>query len=155
MKRKDLLLQEVWRVLKKGGRAFLNIDSAQDVVPDFLDYENQRFILYKNSKLYPFNNFIQDLRKSGYDITYKRTTEYIGQVNLRRHNLVLFVHKNSNTPLELKLTLDEASTFDLNRLGQNHVYWGYRSVYKVVDALYKSKQAGRNRITVDKQPVQI
>ncbi len=56
--RKDILLQEVWRVLKKGARAFLHIDSMCKGYPDFLNQETPRFVIYKNDTPYPFKRYI-------------------------------------------------------------------------------------------------
>jgi len=50
-----LLLEEVWRILKLDGKALLNIDARSGKIPDFLDFETLRFIIYKNKKIYPVN----------------------------------------------------------------------------------------------------
>ena len=59
-------------VLKKGGKAFLHIDSMYEDYPDFISQETPRFIIYKNNRLHSLRRrFIKELRAKGYDITCK------------------------------------------------------------------------------------
>lgn len=133
VKRKDLLLQEVWRVLKNGARAFLHMDSTCEGYPDFLNQETPRFVIYKNSKLYPFKKFIEELRDKKYNIICKIALGQQGDdANLRRTNIVM--HKNTEAELNLGLTFDELSSFDLSVLGKifnGDKIVGYRSVYQL------------------------
>ena len=118
MKRKDLLLQEVWRVLKKGGKAFLHIDSMYEDYPDFINQETPRFIIYKNNRLHPLRRFIKELRDKGYDITCRMAFgNQAGDADLKRTNIVM--HKNTEAKLELNLAFDELSSFDLSVLGKD------------------------------------
>lgn len=133
VKRKDLLLQEVWRVLKKGARAFLHMDSMCEGYPDFLNQETPRFVIYKNNKLYPFKRFINELRDKDYNITCRIA---LGQqredANLRRTNIVM--HKNTDAALHLNLTFDGLSSFDLSvleKIFNGDKIVGYRSVYQL------------------------
>ena len=133
IKRKDLLLQEVWRVLKKGARAFLHMDSMSDGYPDFLNQETPRFLIYKNNKLYPFERFVKKLRERKYDITCRIAFGQQGDdANLKRTNIVM--HKNTDAGLNLGLSFEELSSFDLSVLGKifnGDKIVGYRSVYRL------------------------
>ena len=131
--RKDLLLQEVWRVLKKGARAFLHMDTMCEGYPDFLNQETPRFLIYKNNKPYPFKRFIEGLRERKYDIMCRIAFGQQNEdANLRRTNIVM--HKNTDAELNLGLTFDELSSFDLSVLGKifnGDKIVGYRSVYQI------------------------
>jgi len=133
VKRKDLLLQEVWRVLKKGARAFLHMDSMCDDYPDFLNHETPRFVIYKNNKLYPFKRFVKELRDKKYNITCRIAFgQQCDDANLRRTKVVM--QKNTDAELNLGLTFDELSSFDLSVLGKifnGDKIVGYRSVYQL------------------------
>lgn len=133
VRRKDLLLQEVWRVLKKGARAFLHVDSMCEGYPDFLNQETPRFVIYKNNKLYPFKRFIKKLKDKKYDITCRIAFgQQRDDANLRRTHIVM--HKNTDAELNLDLTFDELSSFDLSVLGKifnGDKIVGYRSVYQL------------------------
>ena len=131
--RKDLLLEEVWRVLKSGAAAFLHLDSACEGYPDFLGQETPRFLLYRGNKPYPFKRWIQAIRKKGYDITC-RTAFGTGQEDrdVKRTSIVMV--KNRDAGLNLDLAFDELSSFDIGALGKRFngdKLVGYRSVYRV------------------------
>ena len=131
-KRKDLLLQEVWRVLKKGARAFLHMDSMCEGYPDFINQETPRFVIYKNNSLYPFKRLIKGVRDKDYDITCRIAYGQQGDdANLKRTNIVM--KKNTDAGLNFYLTFDELSSFDLSVLGKifnGDKIVGYRSVYR-------------------------
>ena len=131
-KRKDLLFKEIWRVLKKGGRAFLHIDSMYEGYPDVLNQETPRFVIYKEEKLYPFKRFIKEVREKNYNITCKIAFgKQREDENLKRSCIVM--HKNIDTELHLDLTFDELSSFDVSALGKifhDDKIIGYRSVYR-------------------------
>jgi SAM-dependent methyltransferase len=131
--RKDLLLQEVWRVLKNGAKAFLHVDSMYEGYPDFLHQETPRFVIYKNNKPYPFKRFIKELKDKNYDITCKIAFgKQREDENLRRTNIVMY--KNRDAALKLDLAFDELSSFDVSALGKifnGDKIVGYRSVYRL------------------------
>ncbi|TRZ52143.1 class I SAM-dependent methyltransferase [bacterium] len=133
VKRKDLLLQEVWRVLKNGARAFLHMDSMCEGYPDFLNHETPRFLIYKNNKLYPFKRFIKELRDKNYNITCSVAFgKQRDDANLKRTSIVMY--KNTDVELNLDLTFDELSSFDISSLGKifnGDKIVGYRSVYQL------------------------
>lgn len=133
MKRKDLLLQEVWRVLKTEGKAFLHVDSMYEDYPDFINQETPRFVIYKSNRLYPFKRFIKELRGRGYDITCKMAFgTQAGDVDLKRTHIVM--HKNTEVSLELNLAFDELSSFDLSvleKIFKGDKLVGYRSVFQL------------------------
>lgn len=133
--RKDLLLQEAWRVLKKGARAFLHVDSTCEGYPDFLNQETPRFVIYKNDKSYPFKRFVKGLRDKNYNITCRIVWgQQREDANLRRTNIVMC--KNTDAELDMGLTFDELSSFELSALGKmfdGDRIVGYRSVYRLKD----------------------
>jgi len=133
--RKDLLLKEVWRVLKRGGKAFLHMDSMCEGYPDFLNQETPRFVVYKNNKPYPFRRLIKGLRDKNYHITCRIVSgQQRDDANLRRTNIVMY--KNTDIELEMDLTFDELSAFELSALGKifnGDKIIGYRSVYRLKD----------------------
>lgn len=134
--RKDILLQEVWRVLKKGARAFLHIDSMCKGYPDFLNQETPRFVIYKNDTPYPFKRYIKELRDKSYNITCRIAFgKQREDANLRRTSIVMY--KNTDAALNMDLTFDELSSFDLSALGKIYngdKIVGYRSVYRMKSA---------------------
>src|SRR3989338_4925377 len=73
--RKDLLLEEVWRTLKLNGKALLNIDGINQNMPDFMNFETPRFIIYKKVTFYPVQKLITNLRKKGFNIVYSSSTK--------------------------------------------------------------------------------
>lgn len=131
VQRKDLLLEEVWRTLKLGGKALLNIDARVGKIPDFLDFETPRFIIYRNHKVYPIRALIKTLNEKGYDLTYSHSSEVDDKKVKKRINLV--ITKNTLKRLKLNLKFDRLSSFDLNVLNEEKDNWskfnGYRSVY--------------------------
>jgi ubiquinone/menaquinone biosynthesis C-methylase UbiE len=131
MKRKDLLLQEVWRVLKKRGKAFLHIDSMYEDYPDFINQETPRFVIYKDNRLHPLRRFTKGLRDKGYDISCRMAFgNQSSDADLKRTNIVM--RKNTEANLELNLAFDELSSFDLSVLGKifkGDKLVGYRSVF--------------------------
>lgn len=132
VKRKDELLEEVWRVLKKGGKAFLNLDTVSENFPDYLRHDSPRFIIYKNGRVYPLKRYIQDLKKSGYDISYRTYSEIDNKEKKKRINVIM--NKNKKSKLKLKLIFDELSSLNMGKLKKiinNSLPIGYRSVYRI------------------------
>ncbi|MBU1202023.1 MAG: class I SAM-dependent methyltransferase [Nanoarchaeota archaeon] len=132
VKRKDLLLEEVWRVLKKDGRAYLHIDTYHDKYPDFLKGETPRFIIYKDDEPYKFKTLINNLKKEDYNLKVKSSVET--RDSLDNHRIHLIMHKNKDAKLSLGLKFDELSSFRLDDLKlevDNSKIVGYRSVYRL------------------------
>lgn len=132
--RKDLLLEEVWRVLKKDGNAFLNIDGKFGNLPDFLNLETPRFVIYKNHKIFPVKDLINQVKRKGFDIRYTLTKE--NENNLLKTRVNIIICKNKQTKLKFNLKFDKVSSFDLNLLrdpntDKDNIYWGFRSVFKL------------------------
>jgi ubiquinone/menaquinone biosynthesis C-methylase UbiE len=131
VRRKDLLLQEVWRVLKKGAKAFLHMDSMCEGYPDFLNQETPRFVIYRNNKIHPLKRFIKDVRDKNYNIACRIAFgKQQEDANLKRTNIIMY--KNTDAELNFGLTFDEISSFDISVTGKgiNGVkIAGYRSVY--------------------------
>ena len=120
--RKDILIEESWRTLKKGGSAFLHIDTRQDNYPDFMQCKTPRFIIYNGSKEYQLKKFIQGIAKAGCNIRCKNA----------KGETTIVMDKNRES-LILGLQFDELSSFDLSLLNEKEprVFWGYRSVYRI------------------------
>ena len=129
--RKDLLLEEVWRTLKLNGKALLNIDGINKNMPDFMNFETPRFIIYKKGTFYPVQKLITNLRKKGFNIVYSSSTKR--EQKKKRVNLI--ITKNTAKKLKLNLKFEELSSFNLGIINQEKdkwsVFWGYRSVYRI------------------------
>ncbi|MFH1400230.1 MAG: class I SAM-dependent methyltransferase [Nanoarchaeota archaeon] len=126
--RKDLLLEETWRVLRKGGIAILHMDTYNHGYPDFLPPDTPRFIVYRSGRHVPFARVIKEAAGKTLDITCKHTRDD----DSSRTTIVM--RKNSTRPLELRLEYDDAASFPLYALQQNEnrhedIFWGHRSVY--------------------------
>lgn len=122
----------MWKVLKKGGTAYLNVDSRKDPVPDFLNLETPRFVIYEGNRVFPLKKLVQQLRVKGYDVNYGVSVEK--EKNITKRRVLAIFHKNKSK-LKLNLKFDEVSSFDLGVLNPtsdpDSMYWGYRSVYKL------------------------
>jgi SAM-dependent methyltransferase len=132
---KARLIEDVWRVLKKDGRAFLNIDGGlRGAQPDFmyLHKDSPRFVVYsRNKKIISTKRLFDKYRKKGYDMKF----------NVRKDeklNITLVMHKNNYKKLDLGLDYDGNSTIYLTPLKESDKYkfdtgiwWGTRSVYNL------------------------
>ena len=129
---KARVIEEVWRVLRPGGRAFLHLDGVLDqAYPDFMRLcsDLPRFVIYSRGRIISTARFVDGLRrKNGHDIRLKRTPN-------QGAGYVLRMHKNM-PGLDLGLTFDGASTLDLGKLKyadehkfDGRVWWGTRSVF--------------------------
>jgi len=127
--RKDWLLEEVWRVLKKGGKAFLHMDSVDKSYPLYLKGETPRFVIFKNNKSYPVKKLIKTLKQKGYGIDYIIRVDKTGKHNIR---CFIVIRKNKIKPLHLNLKFDKNASYDIREHGKNRdIFWGYRSVYRI------------------------
>lgn len=128
--RKDLLLEDVWRVLRPGGIAFLQIDATRQPAADFLSGDTPTFVVYRNGARVPLQAVFADLRAQGHELAYGAVPKP-GQPGSVRFNLV--VRKNVARPLRLNLEFDPLSSFDLTRLHRSPADWGHlwgvRSVF--------------------------
>jgi hypothetical protein len=77
--------------------------------------------------------FVKELRDRKYDITCRITFgQQSDDANLRRTNIVM--HKNTDAELNLGLSFEELSSFDISILGKifnGDKIVGYRSVYQL------------------------
>lgn len=123
VRRKDLLLEEVWRVLNKGRIALLSVDASLEKMPDFMQQELPRFVVYDQGKEVKLSKLLK-----GYDIKMHKSKDG----KKARHNIVM--RKNTKKKLRLGLELDELSSFDLSLLNKERdidsPYWAYRSVVR-------------------------
>ena len=130
---KAKLIEEIWRVLKPSGKAFLHIDEMPTSnYPDFMKInpETPRFTIYnKNGKLIKSKTYVADLRKKGYEI-------YLRNAYKKKNQRVLLIRKNNSKKLSLNLILDGNSTLNMSKMKRTDkyktdgaVWWGTRSVY--------------------------
>jgi len=132
--KKDRVIEEVWRVLKPLGSAYIEIDSSRPSDPDFMHVKTPRFVIYSGGKAYPFRRFISDVsRRTGYHISaYEVSEERDGETITRT---MLAMHKEKEGSLDLGLSFDEGSSFDLGQLKKKgpdgNDICGYRSVYHI------------------------
>lgn len=130
--RKDRLLEEVWRVLKPGGRAYLHVDSRQPSMPDFLSGATPRFRILRGGALVPLAEFVAARAAQGFAIEYEENGSAEGE---GRRRACLVLEKSRADPLALGLEFDAPSSFNLFALqqqkGDKEVFFGYRSVYRI------------------------
>jgi ubiquinone/menaquinone biosynthesis C-methylase UbiE len=134
VKDKAKLLEEVWRVLKRHGRAFLHTDSRYGAMPDFMDnHSTPRFIIHGSKGTYPLKNLVAAVRKEGFDIRYSEGSS-VNDEGVRTRRYMIRMCK-SKPGLKLGLTLDELSSFSICNINREKketgIYWGYRSVYNI------------------------
>ncbi|MGV8171116.1 MAG: methyltransferase domain-containing protein [Candidatus Woesearchaeota archaeon] len=132
---KAKLFEEIWRILKKGGKAFLHFDSKlEGKHPDFMYIykDTPRFVVYdKNSKITSTKKLFDKLKNKGFDI------ECLIQKKDYK-SMVLVMNKNTKKHLNLGLEYDGNSTIYLTQLKNTDKYkfdtgiwWGTRSVYNM------------------------
>ena len=127
---KAKLLEEFWRVLKIGGRAYLHIDSYEKKFPDFLQInkETPRFNIYHNNRLIKLSAYLGKFKKKGFNIKFATKKWKI------TYGFVL-IDKNVAKPLNLGLKYDDDASFDLTKFIDKkkirNVWWGIRSVFKI------------------------
>lgn len=125
--RKDRVLEETWRVLKPGGRAFLHVDTWKKDAPDFLRGDTPRFLVYDGDDLLGLRKALKRAAKAGFELAVDT------DASKKKVETFVLMHKNVDRPLTLGWEFDAASSFDLHRLHTNELkyetYWGYRSVF--------------------------
>ncbi|MFH1917223.1 MAG: methyltransferase domain-containing protein [Nanoarchaeota archaeon] len=127
VKDKAKLIEEIWRVLKPSGRAFLHLDTAPEPhAPDFIRShpETPRFIIYRKGRFIKVSTYLKRIK----GISFKKSPHNSDQR--------ILLMKKSNKKLNLDLVLD--STLNLTRMkGSNPsktdaaIWWGIRSIYTV------------------------
>jgi len=126
---KAKLIEELWRVLKPQGKAFIHIDDFREDYPDFLQInkETPRFIIYDNNRLVKLSVCLNKFRKKGFNVRFKRKKN--------RGVGFILMEKNASKPLNLGLKYDDDSSFDLTVFNKEKkiqgVWWGMRSVFKM------------------------
>jgi SAM-dependent methyltransferase len=132
VERKERLIEEVWRVLKPGGRALLNLDSLHPLHPEFMRFDAPRFQIFEGEKHVPLSEWIAGGGVEGLDLQIERRRGRRAE-GFDRVNLVM--RKNSERPLHLGLRFDSARSRDLwaetRRRRERCGVWGYYSVYQV------------------------
>lgn len=130
---KAFLIEEFWRVLKPGGKAFIQIDSPPEKnSPDFMkiNLETPKFVIYESDKMVRTSEYFRRIKKKGFDVTIK-------QASNKPSHTILLMNKNRTGKLDLKLEFDGNSTLNLTKLKnsddhktEGSVWWGTRSVFK-------------------------
>ncbi len=128
---KAKLLEEIWRVLNKGGEAFLHIDEdARKKSPDwmYLNADTPRFVIYEKDKIIKLEYYLNRYKRKGFEIGLKKN----------KNRLLIFIKKTLNKKLNLKLGFDKISSMDLQKISSGDeykkawgVWWGTRSVFNV------------------------
>jgi len=128
---KSKLLEEIWRVLKLNGMAFLHIDeNVRERSPDWmhLNAGTPRFVIYENGGLIKIGDYLNKFNRKGFEIELKKN----------KNRFLIFIKKTLNEKLDLKLNFDKISSMDLQKIsyGDEHkkswgVWWGTRSVFNV------------------------
>ena len=131
---KAFLFEEIWRVLKKGGKAFLHIDSEiNEGYPDFMKLckDTPRMVVYQNDVIISTKKLFDKLKNKGYNIDF-------GRQKNKKESFILKMEKNLNKKLNFNLIFDGNSTLYLTRLkysdetkSQSGIWWGTRSVFKL------------------------
>ncbi|MBU0470098.1 MAG: class I SAM-dependent methyltransferase [Nanoarchaeota archaeon] len=129
---KAKIIEEVWRVLKPGGKAFLHIDAVpKENYPDFMksNPETPRFVIYDGDKMVKLSTYLGKIKKSGHDLKFRNASN-------NKDQRVLLLTKNTGEKLDLGLRFDGISTLNLAQIKgldsyktESGVWWGTRSVY--------------------------
>ncbi len=132
--KKDDLLREAWRVLRKGGVALLNVDVRHDPVPDFLRLETPRFVVYRGDAIVPLSQVLASVAAKGFDVSCWQHVTRGGKDGREKRWTHVKLVKNRDEPLPLDLAHDAKSSFNLKKLKKidkpSRVYWGHRSVFR-------------------------
>jgi SAM-dependent methyltransferase len=129
-------IEEIWRILKPGGKAFIHFDTVPDgKLPEILDHRKDAafFIIYDDKNIISTQTFINSLRKKGFNIRIKKSNKKTSQ-----RQTILLMTKNTAKPLHLPLTYDGNSTIYLTKLKNtdnyktaHDIWWGTRSVFRM------------------------
>ena len=133
MHRKNLVLEEAWRVLKPGGRALLEVDAWNPKMPRSHQCATPRFVVQEQGRLTSLHDIVQEQAEQGFAIRMQSTGKSIRRISV-------LMEKNRPEPLRLGLILDSAASIGLASLRpQNAVhsaqspFWGFKSVYRRAD----------------------
>ncbi len=133
IERKTDALREIWRVLKPGGQALIQLDSITPRAPAPLQHETPRFVVFDGDTPVPLGRVFAGLEASGYSVQFSRSKPRKGG---RRVHFLLRMKKNRADPLPLDLTDDAARSHalvppdDVPRGGKSW-FRGHQSVYRV------------------------
>jgi len=138
MDRKDRVLTESWRVLKRGGLALLDMDTREPDPPDLLETEMPRFLVYDGDQRVSRDTWLEGLRSRGVEITVRETES---ERNPGKVRVGFAFIKSFDEPLDLRLEFDAVSSFRLSPLRRatngdprRSPYWGFRCVYQLSGA---------------------
>lgn len=123
IERKDVVLEEAWRVLSPDGEAFLHLDSRLAPPPGRRDLATPRFVVYRDRHPVPVRELVGSLAARGFDVAYAEATTVSTSILVR-------MRRNRAAPLRFDLAFDEIRSFDLSTLNRWDTHWGYRSVFR-------------------------
>ena len=131
---KAKLIEEIWRVLKKGGNAYLHIDGKlEGNQPEFMNLhkDTPRFIIYKKGRIISTKKYINSFKKKGFNLKIEPAFNNPKQ-------FILLIEKTLSHNLKLKLEYDGNSTLYLTPLKltdefkyDGTIWWGTRSIFKI------------------------
>lgn len=129
-------IEEIWRVLKPKGKAFIHFDTIPaGPLPDIMEYRKDTafFIIYDGKKIISTQGYLNSLRKKGYDL---RVNIRIKKSTRTSKQTILLMTKNTAKKLAIPLAYDGNSTIYLTKLKNtdsyktaSDVWWGTRSVF--------------------------
>jgi ubiquinone/menaquinone biosynthesis C-methylase UbiE len=129
IERKDRAIEEVWRVLKKGGVGWINFDYYNNSYPPSLQPPTPRMVIWNGKRKQSLQFIIQSKRAEGYHIR----LEVLRKGTTILSNLVM--RKNTSKPLCLDLSYDTSSSISLSKMARNGnfdpIFWGHQSVFNI------------------------
>lgn len=129
MRRKDRVLQEVWRVLRPGGTALLEVDARLPEMPPEVAGETPRFVVRHHGGDRSLFELIEEVAARGFSLELSEKGKKVHRIGLR-------MKKNIDRPLDLGLELSERESVRLAKFRDDkHVrggspWWGFRSVFR-------------------------
>jgi myo-inositol-hexaphosphate 3-phosphohydrolase/SAM-dependent methyltransferase len=136
IERKDLALSEIWRVLKPGGRALLQLDSARPGLPSELRHETPRFVVRRDGRDVPLGFVFEELRARGFDVEFKRQ-QTRGAVPRRHFLLTMRKNRDDELPLSDLLEFDAVGTMPLVELAPRYETW--RDWFRGIQSAYLAR----------------
>src|SRR3989344_7054597 len=109
---KVTLLEEMWRVLKFQGKAFIHVDSKpKENFPDFMKWnmETPRFVIYDGNKVISARSYLGSIRQQGFEVECRAAYNSLS-------SRIITMTKNKRKKLDLKLEYDGNSTLYLTPL---------------------------------------
>jgi SAM-dependent methyltransferase len=104
---KAKLYEEVWRVLKKDGQAFLHVDKDREGTqePEFIRHkaDTPLMIILEGQKIISTKNYLKIFRDKGFAIDLRKSCGKEG----KKDQFILLMRKNTKKSLNLGLIYDD------------------------------------------------